>query len=104
MRNDMAKGGQFERDMCKAFSLWWTEGKHEDWFWRTAGSGARATVRAKQGKRTSGHGSDMCSTHPKANVLTRLITFEFKKGYNRCTLGDLLDRPRRLKPQEIEKW
>lgn len=38
------KGGKYERDMSKSLSLWWTEGEDKNVFWRTSGSGAKATV------------------------------------------------------------
>lgn len=38
------KGAQFERVICKRLSLWITDGKREDVFWRSAMSGGRATV------------------------------------------------------------
>jgi hypothetical protein len=41
-----AKGAQFERYICKRLSLFITEGKHEDVFWRSAMSGGRATIKA----------------------------------------------------------
>lgn len=44
------KGASFERQICKALSLWISAGRHEDLFWRTAMSGGRATVARKKGK------------------------------------------------------
>ena len=39
------KGPKFERDFCKRLSLWSSSGMDEDVFWRTPGSGARATTK-----------------------------------------------------------
>ena len=36
------KGSEFEREMCKCLSLWWTDSKRDDVFWRSAQSGGRA--------------------------------------------------------------
>lgn len=38
------KGSAFEREVCKALSLWVSHGKRRDIFWRTAMSGGRATI------------------------------------------------------------
>lgn len=38
------KGASFEREVCKALSLWITRGKRHDCFWRSAMSGGRATI------------------------------------------------------------
>lgn len=44
------KGASFERKIAVALSLWVSNGRHEDLFWRTAMSGGRATVARKKGK------------------------------------------------------
>lgn len=88
----MSKGGEFERELCRTFSAWWSgDPEIDDLFWRTAGSGARATARAKKNKRTQNHCGDMAATGPEGQPLIDLIAFEFKRGYNRATIADLLD-------------
>lgn len=42
--NSKAKGGEFERAICKQLSLWVTKGEKIDVFWRSAMSGGRATI------------------------------------------------------------
>jgi hypothetical protein len=37
------KGSRFEREVCKTLSLWWSEGKIAEVFWRE-GSGSKSTV------------------------------------------------------------
>jgi hypothetical protein len=76
------KGGQFEREICKVLSLWWSDDKREDLFWRTAGSGARATVRRKQGKKTADATADVMATHESSKPLTRVCCFELKRGFS----------------------
>jgi len=76
------KGGQFERELCKALSLWWSYNKRDDIFWRTAGSGARATVRRKQGKQTADAAADMMACHETGKPLTKTCLFEMKRGYS----------------------
>ena len=100
----MGKGSSFEREICRKLSLWFSNGTAEDWYWRTAGSGARATVRAKSGKTTRGHYGDICATCPEAEPLLKKITFELKRGYNHATLQDLFDRPETAAKQTWQKW
>ena len=87
----MAKGSQFERDMCKAFSLWWTKGKRSDVFWRTSGSGARATTRSKKNKKTFGQYGDMQATDPIGQPLIDLCSIEMKHGYKGANPFDCFD-------------
>jgi hypothetical protein len=49
-QNSKSKGSQFERDVCRKLSLWVTNGKRKDCFWRAAMSGGRATVARKRGE------------------------------------------------------
>lgn len=89
----MAKGSQFERDIARKISLWWSDGAADDWFWRVGGSGGRATQRAKRGKTTEGQCGDIVATCPEGLSLTKLVTFELKRGYNAASIQDLFDKP-----------
>jgi hypothetical protein len=92
-RNRAAKGPQYERELCRALSLWWSGGKDSDLFWRASQSGGRATQRAKSGKRTAGHCGDLCCTTSEGEPLIQVVTIESKRGYNRSAhMADLLDR------------
>lgn len=86
------KGGQFERAICKELSLWWTDNKRDDIFWRTAGSGARATVRSKTGRRTRNQYGDVQATDRCGQPLIDLCTIEIKKGYGNKSYFDLIDK------------
>lgn len=99
----MAKGQQFERDICRKLSLWISEGKDDSLLWRTSNSGGRATVRGKKGKRTQGQYGDIAAIHPSAEWLTRYFTFELKRGYPKASLHDLIDRRPSLWWKWIEK-
>lgn len=99
-----AKGSSYERDLCRRLSLWWSEGEHDDLIWRTAGSGGRATVRRKAGRRTVGHCGDLCATDPAAEALFRVFTFELKRGYGNANPFDLLDRREGMAVQTFEKF
>lgn len=89
----MAKGAQFEREMCKAFSLWWTKGKRDDIFWRTSNSGGRATARAKKSLETKWQYGDMGFIDPIGESLIHTVVFEFKRGYQTANLHDFFDNP-----------
>jgi hypothetical protein len=65
-----AKGSQFERDICVALSLWVSNGKSEDLFWRSAMSGGRATVGARKGKDLARHAGDISATSREGHALT----------------------------------
>ena len=77
----MAKGSQGERDVAKDLSLWWTHHEREDCIWRTSGSGARFTTRAKAGLHTAGGAGDFTYTDSIAKPLFDLLVIENKCGY-----------------------
>lgn len=83
-----SKGTQYERDICKKLSLWWTNGKRNDIFWTTSGSGSRATRATKMKAKQFG---DVCAIDPKGDHLIDLFTIELKRGYNNKTPFDILD-------------
>lgn len=91
------KGSQFERDICKRLSLWWSSGNafaspRDDLFWRTAMSGGRATVRGRQGRETHGQYGDISATHPQGEELLKLVTIELKRGYSKDTFLDIIEK------------
>lgn len=71
--------------------MWWSGGEADDWFWRTAGSGGRATNRAKQGKGTANSAGDIGAEHPEAQKLLAISTIELKRGYSNTDIQELLD-------------
>ncbi len=48
MSRSNAKGGEFERKICKRLSLWISDNMRDDLFWRSAMSGGRASLVAKR--------------------------------------------------------
>lgn len=98
------KGSSFEREICKQLSLWWTDGTRDDVFWRTAGSGGRATNRAKIGKETAGAYGDLTFTDPIGADLLKLCCFELKRGYGQWGVLDLVDRPKHAKSPTIANF
>lgn len=76
------KGSTFERDVCKRLSLWLSRGMHDDWFWRTAMSGGRATLRHAAGKRNQQQVGDICSIAAQGERLTSRFVIECKNYKN----------------------
>jgi len=80
MANSSRKGSKNERDIAKQLSLWWSHGENPNIFWRTAGSGGRAT----KVKQPIGHSyGDIGLIDPIGEPLLRMTTFEVKKGYSK---------------------
>jgi hypothetical protein len=88
----MGKGSDFERELARAFSLWWTHNTDDTVFWRVLGSGGRATRKSRTGKGTT-HVSfgDLEATCPSGYAFTDQIVCEFKRGYGRWAITDILD-------------
>lgn len=97
----MAKGSDYERELCNMFSRWWTGGLRDDIFWRAAGSGNRAKVRGRAGASTFGQHGDICATDPSGAVLIDLFTIEIKRGYSAYTIQDLVDKADRA---GVQTW
>lgn len=87
----MAKGGDFEREICKKLSAWWTYDDRDDVFWRSSQSGGRATVRFRKGKRTAGSYGDITALDPIGEPLMQLFTIELKRGQKHGEPGNLID-------------
>ena len=83
MANPKALGNNFERQFSKELSLWVSKGKDDGIFWRDISSGARFSVRAKQGKDTIYKG-DICALDPEYKPFTDLFYIDTKtfKGEN----------------------
>lgn len=97
------KGSSFEREVCKKLSLWVSNGEKDDIFWRTAGSGARATTRAKGGKSTCNADGDMCCLDPAYQWFIDSVLIEMKRGYNSWRLDDFL-LPKQKKDSIFVVW
>lgn len=74
MTNGKQKGAGFEREVCKALSLWVSKGQNVDLYWRSAMSGGRATV-AKGAVRQAG---DITAVAPEGHVLSDQFYIECK--------------------------
>lgn len=65
-----SKGAAFERLVCTALSLWISDGKRDDLYWRSSMSGGRATVAFKKGGENRTQCGDITAIHPDGNALT----------------------------------
>jgi len=100
----MAKGSDFERLVCKGLSLWWSDRKRDDIFWRTAGSGAMAKTRSKTNRKTFGQCGDVQATDPIGQPLIDVCSIELKRGYSKSNLSDLIEKPEGAAEQMYEKF
>jgi len=98
------KGSSFERGVCAQLSLWWSKGESDSVFYRTGGSGGRATRRGRKGKQTVNHCGDVQASDPSGMPLLKLCTIELKRGFNTATLHDVLDAPAREGRNVSQKW
>lgn len=95
-------GSRFERAVCTTLSLWWSKGKRDDIYWRTAGSGGRATARTRSGKSTYGQHGDVLAVDPVGQPLLDLVTIELKHGYDKESAINAVDRHLTRKPSQWE--
>jgi hypothetical protein len=98
----MAKGAQGERDVSRDLSLWWTNHERDDCIWRSSGSGARWTTRAKSGVSTANSVGDFSALDPIAKPLFDLLVIENKIGYTKAidVLGVIDTNKRNI----LEEW
>lgn len=89
----MAKGNDFERNCCRSLSLWWTEGRRDDIFWRNR---TRNTTQTPHAEHQLG---DITSVHHIGIPFIETFNVELKTGYSKTRAGkrtknipwDLLD-------------
>lgn len=77
----MAKGGDFENDVARDLSIWWTDGKSSEAFCRTMGSGSRATARLRSRSTTDFTIGDITYNTPEGKPLIDIWCIECKTGY-----------------------
>lgn len=104
MKKPSEKGGDFERWFCHRLSEWWSYDKRNDLFWRTAGSGARATNRSKKNLTTVGSYGDIHNTDPSAAPLMKFTTIELKRGYKDFHPGMYFDSKKAWVETEFWKF
>lgn len=90
--NGKNKGNTHERLVASQLSLWWSEGKQDDIFFRSASSGGRATQRAKKGQTTANAAGDLAAMTREGQDLLDFLTIEIKRGYNTISVADLYEK------------
>ena len=103
------KGAKWEREICKSLSRWWSihymGQNRDDIFWRTAGSGGRATSRRKGLQRTAEQYGDLKADHKEGKPFTDFFLVEMKRGYNDAiNLCTLIDCPLDMKMPIVVSW
>lgn len=99
------KGSAFERIAAVELSKWWSRKEDEDLFWRTHGSGNRATMRSKTGKKTGGQYGDLTAVDSRGATLFKAVTISLKRGYAGISLQDVADQFATKKtPSQFETW
>jgi len=98
------KGFSYERKICNQLSLWWTNNKRDDIFWRTSGSGARATTRSKIGKNTFGQYGDIQANDPIGQPFIDVFLTEIKRGYPNATVSNIIDAAPKTKANQLEEF
>ena len=91
MKNGHNKGSNFERKICVALSKWWSDGESDSIFWRSAGSGARATTRHRKGMSTENGEGDIVYSDASGKLFTDAFCIELKCGYGDWSLTDFLE-------------
>lgn len=86
-----SKGGKFEREVASKLSLWFSEGKRDDIFYRSHSSGARFTSRKKIDKNTAYQSGDITCSDPCGKGLIDKWSVECKTGYGKWDILDIID-------------
>ena len=73
-----SKGAAYEREICRDLSLWISEGKQEDLYWRSSMSGGRSTVAFAKGKRLAAQAGDISCIHPAGQAFASRFFIEIK--------------------------
>ena len=73
MINGKAKGSAWERDVCKALSLWLTKGQRPDILTRNVLSGGRFTNALRKDSNEKGMPGDVMAAHPLAFKFNFLV-------------------------------
>ncbi len=82
MAKNRGKGAAFERGICKALSLWVSDGKLQDCFWRSAMSGGRATIARTKGLILRAQRGDLTPIRKEGATFAYLFRTECKNYKN----------------------
>jgi len=87
--NSKNKGGTFERFIAKKLSLWYSNGKSDCLFYRTASSGGRGTQRFKRGQPVVNSAGDLSFLDSAGEPFLKCCSIELKAGYKAATINKL---------------
>lgn len=90
------KGQNFEREVARRLSLWWTDGERDDTLWRSSMSGGRATLQGKKGIVNHAQAGDISAIAGEGEALLKHIIVECKFYKNLVILQSLLQSSGRL--------
>jgi len=76
------KGAEQERVVCKNLSLWVSNNKRDDLYWRSAMSGGRASLQFKKGKENLTQVGDISCIDSEGEKLTNKYVIEVKSYKN----------------------
>ena len=76
------KGNNYEREISRKLSIWFSEEKYDDVFWRTSGSGSRSTVNLKNNKITHNEAGDLSYKRIEGKNFIDFFLVECKVGYS----------------------
>jgi len=78
--NVKEKGNRYERLITKDLSLWWSNGKSKDIFYKTQSSGGRATIRQKRKneKKLIRQYGDIAASDPDGELFISVFCIECK--------------------------
>ena len=91
------KGQNFERDIARYLSLWWTDGNDADVFWRNK---VRKTSKTPEAERQMG---DLTTTKTIGLPFIEMFNIELKSGYSKTRLKNLQKRNEEANKKRAEK-
>jgi len=99
------KGPNFEREVCRQLSLWWSYGVYDDLFWRNRTRSTRFSKRME-----FQDGGDITAMRPEGQDFINTFSIECKTGYSKTKKGsrvrnipwDLLDCVDSSRDKKIE--
>lgn len=99
-RHSKEKGAAYERKICQRLSLWVSDQKRTDVYWRSAMSGGRATLAAqrKDGKKFDAQSGDISAIHPLGALLLEHFVIDTKHYKDFDTDGIIFGRDGLLLP------
>lgn len=93
-KNPKQKGSENERKIAKKLSLWFSDGKNPNIFWRSQSSGGRSTQLSKTNTPFNLSFGDIGLSSGEGESVLRCVSFELKHGYPELSIMGILDKKR----------